>query len=361
MGSMSVESLIDLIANRALLYINSDDFINSNKPLSVRSELAVLYIIRELKAEGVLVCEDILYFEGSHQFPDIVIKFDDGYTLGIEVKSSSKVSKNWSIIGNSVLGSTAVAVDDTYVILIKKSGKRNFDLRYAPYQDSIINVVVSHSPRYMLDLGVDLKADPTKNFFNRSGISYESMKSSSNPISLVTDYFRSEGRVEWWLSESNGEEASSSATVLSWNDLEPSMIDKIYGQAFVLFPEIIGSKSRTKYNNLAKWLVARHSIADSSLRDKFTAGGTKTLTYNERYKIESAPKVYGTLQDNRQNVKNAFQELSQIELQRFWPNYLPNQDTIEARKRHWYQLLIEYEKDQNKLQYIRALLKINIP
>lgn len=362
MSSVSIEnsSLVSLIASRTLIYVNSDDFISDGRVLSLKSELAVLHVIECLRHEGSLVCDEVLYSEGGHQFPDIVLKFSDGSTLGIEVKSSSKSSNSWSILGNSVLGSTAVAVDDTYIILIKKSGECSFDLRYAPYQDSIMNVVVSHSPRYTLDLAVDLAEDPSKNFFHRSGISYENMKNSSNPISLVTDYFRREGRVEWWLGESSGE-ASSSATVLTWNELEPSMVDKIYGQAFVLFPEIISGSPRTKYNNLAKWLVARYSVADSSLRDRFSAGGTKRLVYNNQYIIECAPKVYDTLHDHRESVKTAFLELTQAELQRFWLSYLPNQDTIEARKSHWYYLLSVTEKDQKKLNYIRALLEINIP
>lgn len=362
MSSVSVEnsSLVSLIASRTLLYVNSSNFISDRRVLSLKSELAVLHVIECLRHEGSLVCDEVLYSEGGHQFPDTVLKFSDGSTLGIEVKSSSKISNSWSILGNSVLGSTAVAVDDTYIILIKKSGEYSFDLRYAPYQDSIMNVVVSHSPRYTLDLGVDLAEDPSKNFFHRSGISYESMKNSSNPISLVTDYFRSQGRVEWWLGESN-EEASSSATILSWNELEASMVDTIYGQAFVLFPEIISGPPRTKYNNLAKWLVARYSVADSSLRDRFSAGGTKRLVYNERHIIECAPKVYDTLHDHRENVKAAFLELTQAELQRFWLSYLPDQDTIEARKIHWYQLLSITENDQEKLDYVQALLEINIP
>lgn len=360
MSNLSVENLVSLITERTLLHVNSRDFISDGRVFSLKSELAVLFVIESLRSEGILVCDEVLYSEGGHQFPDTVIKFSDGSTLGIEVKSSSKISNSWGILGNSVLGSTAVDVDDTYIILIKKSGESSFDLRCASYQDSIMNVVVSHSPRYTLDLGVDLTEDPTKNFFNRSGITYESMKASSNPISLVTNYFRSQGRVEWWLGESN-EEAFSSATILSWNELEDSMVKTIYGQAFVLFPEIISGPPRTKYNNLAKWLVAKYSVADSSLRDRFSAGGTKRLVYDELHIIECAPKVYDTLSQYIQSVETAFQELSQSELQRFWSNYLPDQDTIEARKRHWYDLFSITEVDPEKLGYVKALLEINIP
>ena len=354
--------LVGKISQKIRDNVESGVLVFEKKGLAVKSELAVYNAIQELVNDNSLKCKDIVYLQDGHQFPDIVIKFTNGYSLGIEVKSSSSTGKGWSINGNSVLGSTSIEVTDIYIIFIKFNDSTGFDLKYATYQDSVADVVVTHSPRYKIDLDMDLKESPLKNFFNRSGISYEDIKKADNPISIITDHFRKQGKVAWWLGDSTGEKATS-ATLLSWHDIDSKIADEIYGEAIVLFPEIINGDSRTKYKNLAKWLAAKHSIIDSSLRDRFSAGGRiSNLTNLEFFTIKDAPQIYGKITYKSASIERAFMNLDKAELQSFWSNYDPtdSEDTLMFRKRYWYKILSLTECDE-KLDYLQSLFEIDIP
>lgn len=67
---------------------------------------------------------------GSHAFPDIVVESENGEKYGIEVKSSKSFSaSNWTINGNSVVGSTSdLSVIDTYILLMNHT--KNTNSRY---------------------------------------------------------------------------------------------------------------------------------------------------------------------------------------------------------------------------------------
>lgn len=357
MDSIEKNDYVEGIIKRVKDKVESQQIVLEKKRLSTQSEQAVYQAIQQLNSEMAITVDEVIYDEDSHQFPDIVIKFSDGYSLGIEVKSSSSNNNSWVINGNSVLGSTSVAVDDIYIVFIKLND-RGFDLRFARYEDAIADVVVTHSPRYKIDLNIDR----SQNFFSKSGINYATIRESDNPIALITEYFRREGKTAWWLGD-HREDQSTSATILSWHDADDAMINQIYGEAFVLFPEIINGSPRNKYSRLAKWLVAKYSIADSSLRDKFSAGGKVNLPHQGGY-IEGAPKVYETLAKHSLSIEKAFLEIDLNELEAFWTDYRPHQDSpdsVEARKRYWYSLVCAYPCDQSLREYLTDLLKINLP
>lgn len=326
--------------------------------LSGQSEIAVKDLLDKFKQENIFNIDEIIYKENSHQFPDIIVKFDQGYSLGIEVKSSSTQKSGWSINGNSIVGSTSVDVDETYIIFIKFNSVSGFDVRYALYQDSISDVVVTHSPRYK----IDLEMAPENSFFHKSGISYENIKNADEPIALIKKYFVSQGKTAWWIDDHN-DDAASSATVRSWRDLvalNNGIAEQAYGEAFVLFPELINGPPKSKYNQLAKWLAVRYSVADSSLRDKFSAGGKVNLK-GVNHCINNAPQVYDRLTTYKEYIKAAFSSLSLNELQEYWTDYLPSTDNLAARKQYWLTTLIHYKIDEELLAYTKFLLEIDIP
>ncbi len=354
MNDSNLEALVKLVVQRVRAEFTSNPNMFTKAQLATKSEWAVRDAIQNLMNEGAFPEGNIQYSEKSHQFPDIVINIAD-YSLGIEVKSSSSSNKSWSINGNSVLASTSVKVDATYLIFIKYNEIDGFDIRAARYEDCVANVEVTHSPRYRIDLNID----PSDSFFNKSGISYEQIKSSDSPIALITDYFRGQGKTAWWLGDYK-DENSTSATILSWNDLNNSQIDEIYGQAFVLFPEIFSDSRSTKYKQLSQWLIAKYSVLISSLRDKFSAGGTVRLACGGLI-IDPAPHIYSVLTSNKENVELAFTDLKLAELTTFWLGYHPAIDTIETRKRYWYSLLENHIADQQLKHYIKRLFKIDVP
>lgn len=266
------------------------------------------------------------YKEGGHAFPDIIYKFESGEIYGIEVKSSvtAKTSEgNWEILGNSILGSTRVDVIDTYIIFIKINNKGVF-IKSGRYSDSVADIVVTHSPRYKINL--DQK--PNTSFFARSGIPYNVIKLSDDPISIVTDYFRKKGETAWWLSE------SAPATIKDWADLSLDEQDEVYGKAFLLFPEILFCTNSIKYKRFAKWLAATYSVVDSSVRDKFSAGGRIDLEFKGKI-YKDFPRVYQTFNDHFSSFSKQLSTFSSEELPTYWPLYAPSKDTLLERKMYW--------------------------
>lgn len=289
------------------------------------------------------------YTEGGHSFPDIVFSFSDGKKYGIEVKSSTNANSSdnsWGILGNSILGSTRIDVNELYIMFIKIN-KNGCFIKSARYEDSVSDVVVTHSPRYKLDLA----QNPTDSFFHKSGISYNEMKSSSDPIGLVTEYFRQQGLTAWWIAE------STPAAIKTWEEVELTERKEILSQAFVLFPELIYSTGSKKYKRLAKWLVANYSIVDSSLRDKFSAGGRVNLEVRGVL-FEKLPQVLGTLMDHFSEFKNSIQNTNLDELCLNWDSYHAETDSTQARYAYWYHCLSTNLKaaHPNELDFITSLL-----
>lgn len=314
-------------------------------------------------ASWMVICEgtnkaDIDYTEGGHAFPDVVIRFDTGEVLGIEVKSSTQAKKrndDWEILGNSILGSTRVPVDDMYVYFIRVNRNGVFT-KYNRYEDSVVDVVVTHSPRYKMNLGIESK----NSFFERSGISYKKLKNAENPIGIITEYFREQGETAWWISE------SVPATIKLWDEITIEQKSEIIAKAFILFPEIVGLGGK-KYKRLAKWLVLKYSIVNISMRDSFTAGGQINIEIcNKRYKL---PKFVEILRKNKERIVEIFSFIDDQELVEAWEisiEEINKLDTVNKKITHWQKLMCNYlegYEDKNIIKkYIKSIFtEISIP
>jgi hypothetical protein len=87
-------------------------------------------------------------------------------------------------------------------------------------------------------------------------------------------------------------------------------------EAMARFPEIFG-KSSAKYQGLASWLAARHGIVDSSLRDRFTAGGKVDIIINGK-KYEELPRIFSHLKKNAKTVINIVRDLPPDDAKYHW-------------------------------------------
>ena len=265
---------------------------------------AIIQVCKTLKIE----CQ-VEYVEGGHSFPDIVCRFSETSALGIEVKSSIQPKSNnnsWTILGNSILGSTRIDVDDTYIVFMKLNKNGTF-IKCKRYEDAVADIVVTHSPRYK----IDLMQNSSDSFFNRSGISYNALKGAENPIGLITNYFKSEGLSAWWLAE------SSPAVIRTWDEIDDDLRSEIISKAFILFPELFGSSS-IKYKRLAKWLVTNYSITDTSLRDRFSAGGKVKKRVNLRNIL--MPQIIHRVEEYKENILYWLNDVSLDELAGSWGN-----------------------------------------
>lgn len=268
-------------------------------------EICVVEAAQELAKESYPGAT-VEYTPGSHAFPDVVIDFGANGRYGIEVKSSSSAgSKGWKINGNSVLGSTKRAVIDTYIIF-GKTALSHQEFRYKRYVEAVSNVGVTHSPRYMIDMDIA----PNETFFARSGLNYQQISESGNPIGLITDYFKAQGLRAWWLAE------STPAAIRMFSELPARERAEMIGYCFAHFPEVFSSSVK-KYQRSALWLTMKQSVVSTSLRDNFSASGRadvvlKTVTYPD------APKIYKTLHEHRFIVRNALSEANVEELAHDW-------------------------------------------
>ena len=253
-------------------------------------ELRVVDAVTEV-LDDLRIIGKVNHTPGGHGFPDIVIEFADGGKYGIEAKSSSaSKSKGWKINGNSVMGSTRDPdVIETYIVF-GKIAKSMLDFKSRKYEDCIANVVVTHSPRYLIDM--DLNDGDT--FFDKSKIDYKVLSTSENPIGMITSYFQQQGQKAWWLSD------STPAAVRMLRELSPREQLELFGYGLAHFPELF-HVSNTKYNRFALWLVTERSVISSSLRDDFSAGGQVDLPINGKI-YHRLPQIFKRLMTYRGHI-----------------------------------------------------------
>ncbi|HAP16780.1 MAG TPA: hypothetical protein DCR38_03350 [Butyricimonas virosa] len=270
----------------------------------------------------------IHYTPGSHAFPDIVVEFVGGERYGIEVKSSSSAtSRSWKINGNSVLGSTKENVLDTYIVF-GKTARGHQAFRYKRYEDAVANVGVTHSPRYLIDLDIA----PEETFFAKSGLSYQEISQSDNPIGLITDYFRSQGQQAWWL----GEDRVAPAIIRMFGTLSAQEKEQLISYCFVHFPEVF-SAGKKKYYRSALWLTLERSVVSTSLRDNFSASGKVTLRL-PNYTYPDVSRIYQTLRDHRQCVLAILETALEEDLLRDWEPFGAMRIPPERRLEMWLEI-----------------------
>lgn len=150
---------------RVMSFTQKEKFTGKTSPIEFEElvEEASEYVINTDNYD----CE-INYTKGGHAFPDIVYTFNKNEKFGIEVKSSTNANSSddsWTILGNSILGTTKVEVIDMYIMFIKVN-KNGCFVKSARYEDSVSDVVVTHSPRYKINLA----QEPKDSFFVRIGV-----------------------------------------------------------------------------------------------------------------------------------------------------------------------------------------------
>lgn len=291
---------------------NGDDF-----------ELCVVDVAkRVLKKDGIAAV--LHHTPGSHAFPDIIIEFSDGKKYGIEVKSSSAAkSKGWKINGNSVMGSTRDdSVIDTYIVFGKTS-KSALDFKARRYEECVANVVVTHSPRYLIDM--DLSTGET--FFEKSGIGYKDITASKNPIGLITAYFQAQGQKAWWLTE------STPAAIRLFCEISEVEQMECFGYGLAHFPELF-ERNSTKYKRFALWLATERSLISPSLRDDFSAGGQVNLLINGTV-YSKLPQIFKRLMTYKKYLIKALDNSSSENLCEDWGCQNKELKTVEDKINMW--------------------------
>lgn len=296
--------------------INPESYRKSGEDFEPCVKRAVDFALEELGLP-----DEVDYTPGGHGFPDIVIVGADGNKYGIEVKSSSSAGRSWRINGNSILGSTRVPGIRKNMIVFGKVRGADSLFRAKEYEKCISNVVVTHSPRYLIDLDID----DGNSFFDRANLSYNDISESDQPIKMITDYFLSIGQTAWWLAE------STPAAIQMFGNLPVVQKGQLMGHAFVYFPEIF-SNSGVKFYRYMSWLASENSIVDPALRDRFTAGGRADVSL-EHVIYEKLPRIFTNLHNYRKYVIDEIRNADSDKLNDAW-NQIPAAD-LNDRIRQW--------------------------
>ena len=280
----------------------------------------------------------------GQKFPDIVALLDKNDGYGIEIKTSKQ--NHWRTTGNSVMeGSRINGVNRIYIFFSKLYEPIEF--RYRKYEDCLYDIAVTHSPRYLIDMDTD------DTIFDKIHVPYDKLRIMEKPIIPIKAYYRTilkSGEDVWWLDEEAN--STNSLIVKHWSDMSMDEKNTLRNEAMVLFPEIFG-RSQQKYKKLATWLVAKHGIVPTSLRDTFSAGGQVTLVIGKN-NYENVPRIFKPLQDNVREIVRILNDYEEDDLLFYWEvESIPNRikTWVELIRAHSEDLLRESKLDIEELIY----------
>ena len=251
------------------------------------------------------VFENSIEVIGGQKFPDIVAK----RFYGVEVKTTTQ--NHWKTTGNSVLESTRVEdVKRIFMLFAKLASPIEFKCR--PYEECLSEVVVTHSPRYLIDMNLPVG----KTIFDKMNMPYEALREKQNPLGHVVDYYKSKlkaGEQLWWIDNSN----ISNLSIKMWKNIDKEKRKEIIVKIMVYFTEIFGNNSKTKYERIPAWLVAKEGIVTSNIRDLFTAGGKDSILIGNNVHRD-IPRIFLNLFNNFYLVIEVLIQTSAIELSEYW-------------------------------------------
>ncbi len=282
--------------------------------------------------------ENSIELIGGQKFPDIVAK----KYYGIEVKTTTQ--NHWKTTGNSILEGTRVeAVERIFMLFAKLASPIEFKCR--PYEECLSEVVVTHSPRYLIDMNLEIG----KTIFDKIKMPYDTLRKKQNPIRPIVDYYKSRlkpGEDIWWIDQEITK--PSNLVIKVWNNLSLKEKQEVKNKAMVYFPELF-SNGNDKFGRLAIWLVTREGVVCPNIRDLFTAGGKgQILVGKKTYK--NIPRIFLNLFDNLHFIIETISQTSSIELSEYW-----GIKTNEKRKiADWIELVFHQSKKISDAKHLNV-------
>ena len=209
----------------------------------------------------------ILHF--GHHFPDITIYLGNGSRIlkyGVELKSTQ--GNTWTINGGSFFESVSDPdYEEIYVLFgkIKKGKEEHYSVRFKPYWESLVDIVVTHSPRYLIDL------DNHKSIFH-SLVEYQMVRNLSKPdkTKWVQKYLQENaGGGTWYLPDQIPPQ--------DFSNLSSQQKQKLISEAYILFPADLLKPRSANYQKISAFWLEQYYVYTTNIRDKFSASGKKTL------------------------------------------------------------------------------------
>ncbi len=264
MTKLEFANFVEKTVHKLELDTLNNNVVNRNITSTDLEKIIVEYVKSTAIENNIDV--EVDYAENSHRFPDIVLRFPDNIKYGIEVKSSVGTAANWRTNGNSILSSIGEPDLIDVWLIFGKTALQQF--KFARYEDAVINIGVTHSPRYLIDMDVRHE----DNFFTKSNLTFKDLNNSDDPIGIIQEYFRNQQVEAWWISETK----TVPIEIRIFSDLSNKKKQQyiVYGLAH--FPEIFG-QSAQKYKKFSLWMIKEKSVVTSNVRDSFSAGGQLTV------------------------------------------------------------------------------------
>ncbi|EON79242.1 hypothetical protein ADIS_0247 [Lunatimonas lonarensis] len=331
-------SEFDLLLRSTVLELNIHAK-NASKEVSTLLGRKLEPYVKDLmseKAKGTPF-EGSIELIGGQKFPDIIAK----KYYGIEVKTTTQ--NHWKTTGNSVLEGTRVEnIERIFMLFAKLSNPIEFRCR--PYEDVLSEVVVTHSPRYLIDMNLE----EGNTIFDKIEVAYDTLRKKENPIKPIVEYYKSKlkpGEELWWM-DADDNSKPSNLIIRIWNNLSIKERYELKNRAMVFFPELFGNGS-DKFGRFAIWLVTREAVVCPNIRDLFTAGGRSDciiggVTYRK------VPRIFLNLFTSVPAIIEVIKQTSAFELSEYWETRTTNKTKILD----WINLVVENSK---KVQDARHL------
>ncbi len=251
------------------------EYINNQEDLSYinSGEAFEKYVVETMKnlakINNDLPSDEDIEPTGKNAFPDIVIES----CYGVEVKFSN--SGKWESLGNSIFEGTSVGELQEIYLLFGRKVNGKIEVRFKRYEDCLVDVKVTHSPRFIVSMEED-----SDSIFENLHIQYDEFKTMDKVRKgkEIKAYFRKnlkKGQEVWFL---DSEDSQTSVTINPFSGLDKATQNRLLIEAYILFPEVFSS-STTKYAGVSSYWITRYQVYNSALRDKFSASGKETIDY----------------------------------------------------------------------------------
>lgn len=251
-------------------------------------------------------------FEGSiklmsgQNFPDIIA---NNY-YGVEVKTTK--SNHWKSTGSSVAEGTRMDGIERIFMLFGKICEP-IDFMCRPYEECLSSVVVTHSPRYLIDMTLS----KGQTFFDKIDIPYDELRKQENPIKTILDYYRKQLKPDettWWA-DTGTKSKESNMVVRLWSSLSREEANNLKIKGFCLFPELLSNR-QDKFSRMTLWLSTVEGVITSNIRDKYPAGGRREILHKGmKYDV---PKIIKNLIDSLGVIKTMLLDIEIEELTEYW-------------------------------------------
>ena len=233
--------------------------------------------MKEVSSSTPFRKEEIKLVAG-HSFPDII---SEKY-FGVEVKSTK--DDKWTSTGSSIVESTRNEFVENIYMLFGKLGGTPPQFRCRSYEDCLSNIAVTHSPRYMIDMELRDKNEPT--IFDKMEVHYDDFRGRDEKIDIIKN-FKNKGAIRegkhempWWVGKQTieSEDNSEVPAIRLFNYVSTEEKRNLKAQMAILFPQVILGD----YNDAALWLCTHRYLLCMNTRDFFSAGGQMKFLNGKR-------------------------------------------------------------------------------